>query len=352
MLCDGPGMAPRRDFRKLDSTTQAELRRVAVAMVEAGRTRVEAAAAAGVNRRFVGEWVDAVRRSGEVALAGGRRGRRPGEQKALSPLQERKISRLIADRCPDQLKLPFALWTREAVCALVAREAGVRLSASAIGRALRAWGFTAQRPARRATERRDPEVRAWLRHEYPAIAARAKVEGGEIHWADETGLSNQANYGRSFAPRGETPVLPRPAARVSQSMISSLTNRGTLRFMVYDGALTAATFLVFLHRLVKGAERKLFVMVDNLRVHRAKRVTAWVEANAERIELFYLPPYAPEHNPDEFLNNDVKQALARRQVPKDKASLKAGLTSYMRGLQCRPAKIRAFFQAPPVRYAA
>jgi transposase len=345
-------MVLRRDFRKLDPATQAELRRVAVAMVEAGKTRVEAAVAVGVNRRFVGEWVEAVRRSGEAALAGGRRGRRPGEQKALSPEQEQEIRRLIADGCPDQLKLPFTLWTRQAVGALVARETGARLSASALGRALRAWGFTAQRPARQAVERREPEVRVWLRREYPAIAARAKAEGAEIHWADETGLSNQANYGRSFAPKGKTPVLPRPATRVSQSMISSLTNRGTLRFMIYSGALTAAAFLVFLRRLVQGADRKLFVIVDNLRVHRARQVRAWVQAHAGRIELFYLPPYAPEHNPDEFLHNDVKQAMARRQVPRDKAALKAGLTSYMRGLQRRPAKVRAFFQAPSVRYAA
>lgn len=341
-----------RDFRKLDPGTQAELRRVAVAMVEAGKTRIEAAAAVGVNRRFVGEWVEAVRRSGEAALAGGRRGRWPGEQKTILPQQEKKIRRLIADRCPDQLKLPFALWTREAVATLIAREAGVRLSASAVGRYLRGWGFTAQRPARRATERREPVVRAWLHHAYPAIAARAKAEGAEIHWADETGLSNQANYGRSFAPKGETPVLLRPAARVSQSMVSSLTNRGTLRFMIYDGALNAAIFLIFLRRLVKGAERKLFVIVDNLRVHRAKVVAAWVQANAERMELFYLPPYAPEHNPDEFLNNDVKQAMAWRCVPRDKASLKSGLSSYMRGLQRRPAKVRTFFKAPTVRYAA
>lgn len=345
-------MALRRDFRKLDPATQAELRRVAVAMVEAGKTRVEAAAAVGVNRRFVGEWVEAVRQSGEAALEGGRRGRRPGEQKALAPPQEQRIRRLLADRCPDQLRLPFALWTREAVGALIERETGVRLSASALGRSLRVWGFTAQRPARRALERREPAVRAWLRQEYPAIAERAKVEGAEIHWADETGLSNQANYGRSFAPKGKTPVRLRSAARVTQSMISSLTNRGTLRFMVYDGALTATTFLAFLRRLVQGAGRKLFVIADNLRVHRARRVTTWVKANAERIELFYLPPYAPEHNPDEFLNNDVKQAMARRQVPRDKASLKAGLTSYMRSLQRRPAKVRAFFQAASVRYAA
>ena len=135
-------------------------------------------------------------------------------------------------------------------------------------------------------------------------------------------------------------------------MISSLTNRGTLRFVVYDGALTAATFLVFLRRLVKGAGRKLFVILDKVRVHRTRRVAAWAKANAERIELFYLPPYAPEHNPDEFLNNDLKHAMARRQVPRDKASLKAGLTSSMRGLQRRPAKVRAFFKAPSIRYAA
>jgi transposase len=283
----------RRDFRKLDPATQAELRRVAVRMVEAGRTRVEAAAAVGVNRRFVGGWVEAVRRHGEAALAGGRQGRRQGEQKALSPRQEDRIRRLVAERCPDQLKLPFALWTRDAVGALIERETGVRLSASALGRSLRGWGLTAQRPARRATERREPAVQAWLRHDYPAIAKRAKAEGAEIHWADETGLSNQAGYGRSFAPRGETPVLPRPAARFSKPMISSLTNRGTLRFMVYDGALTAATFLVFLRRLVKGSERKLFVLVDNSRVHRAKAVAAWVRANADRMVLSELAPVGP-----------------------------------------------------------
>ena len=345
-------MVLRRDVRKLDPTTLAELRRVAVAMVEAGKTRIEAAVAVGVNRRFVGEWVEAARRSGDAALEGGQRGRRPGEQKPLSLQQEQRVRRLIADRCPDQLKLPFWLWTREAVGALIERETGLRLAASALGRTLRAWGVTAQRPARRATERREPEIRAWLQQEYPTIAARAKAEGAEIHWADETGLSNQANCGRSFAPKGKTPVLLRPAKRVSQSMISSLTNRGTLRCMVYDGALTAATFLVFLRRLVQGAGRKLFVLVDNLRVHRAKRVSAWVKANAERTELFYLPPYAPEHNPDEFLNNDIKQAMARQPVPRDKAALKAGLTSCMRRLQRRPAKVRAFFQATTLRYAA
>ena len=346
-------MVNDRDFRKLDPATQAELRRVAVRMVQAGKTRIEAAGAVGVDRHFVGEWVAAVEQSGEAALAGGRRGRRPDEQKALSPDQESRIKRLITKRCPDQLDLPFALWTREAVGMLIERETGVHLSSrSTISSYLHSWRFTPQRPRKRATERREPKVRRWLERDYPALVKRAKAEGAEIHWGDETGLSNQANYGRSFAPKGKTPVLPRPAARVSQSMISSLTNRGTLRFMIFEGALNAVIFLSFLQRLIKDAPRKVFLIVDNLRVHRARLVTDWVRANSDRIELFYLPPYAPEHNPEEFMHNDVKQALVRRRIPKTKTAMKSGLLSYMRGLQKRPAKIRAFFQAPTVRYAA
>lgn len=179
-----------------------------------------------------------------------------------------------------------------------------------IGRYLRRWGFTPQRPIRRATERRQAEIRAWLDTAYPAIAARAKAEGGEIQWADETGLSNQANYGRSFAPQGETPVIPRPAKRFAFSMIASLTNRGTLRFMTYEGALNTAIFLTFLRRLIRDAPRKVFLIVDNLKVHRARAVTRWMREHRDRLELFYLPSYAPEHNPEEFLNNDLKQTLA------------------------------------------
>ena len=345
-------MTMDRDFRKLDASAQAEARRIAVGMVKSGHTRMEAAAAVGVNRRFVGKWVTAEKQAGAVALLGGRRGRQPGEQKALSADEEKTIRKLIADRCPDQLKLPFALWTREAVRLVIERKTCKRLSLSSIGRYLRAWGFTAQRPIRRATERCEADVQAWIDTEYPEIATRAKAEKAEIQWADETGLSNQANYGKSFAPKGETPVIPRPAARFSQSMISSLTNQGKLRFMVYDGALNATIFLDFLKRLVKDAVRKIFLIVDNLRVHHAKMVTAWVAANTAKIELFYLPPYAPDRNPDEFLNNDLKQELARRATPRSKAAMKSGLRSYMRSLQKRPAKVKTFFQAPSVRYAA
>jgi transposase len=345
-------MVSQRDFRKLDATTQAELRRVAVGMVQGGKTRLEAAAAVGVNRRFVGAWVAAVERSGEAALCGGRRGRQADEQKALSREQEQRIRSLIVMQCPDQLGLPFALWTREAVGMLIERKTGVALSRSTISSYLHSWCLTPQRPRRRASERQGSKLRDWMKRRYPALARRAKAEGAEIHWGDETGLSNQANYGRSFAAKGQTPVIRRPAKRFSCSMISALTNRGTLRFMIYDGALNVALFLTFLRRLVKDARRKVCLIVDNLRVHCAKAVTAWVRANRHRIELVYLPPYAPEYNPDEFMHNDLKQTMARRCIPKDKAALKSFLRSHMHRLQKIPAKVRSFFQAPEVRYAA
>ena len=249
--------------------------------------------------------------------------------------------------------LPFALWTREAVGLLIAHETGVHLSSrTTISDYLHDWHFTPQRPRKRATERGEAAVQAWLDRDYPAIVARAKAEGAEIHWGDECGVSNQANYGRSFAPEGQTPIIPRPARRFAYSMISTVTNLGTLRFMIYEGALNVFIFLSFLRRLIKDAPRKVFLIVDNLRVHRAKAVTAWLAAHKDCIEVFYLPPYAPDFNPDEFMHNDLKQGLARRRIPKDRAALKAGLQSHMRSLQRRPAKVRAFFQAPTVRYAA
>ena len=189
-----------RDFRKQDAATQAQLRRAAVRMVHAGNTRIEAARAVGVDRHYVGAWVAGVARSGEKTLVGGRPGRRPDEQKAVSLEQEIRIKRLITDTCPDQLDMGFALWTRAAVSLLIERETGVRMSSrSTIGGYLRGWNFTPQRPCKRATERREPAVRAW-HHDYPAIVARAKAEGGEIHWGKRPGCPTKPATGAALLP--------------------------------------------------------------------------------------------------------------------------------------------------------
>lgn len=340
------------DTRSLSDDVLETLRFRAVAMHEAGNTQVSIALALGVHRNTVSRWLRTGRTVGVSGLKRKKRGRRSVEQRLLNEAQEAEVRKLITDNCPDQLKLPFALWTREAVCDLIEARFGVTLALRTVTDYLKRWSFTPQRPMKRALERRDARIETWLQTDYPKIRKRAKKEGAVIHWGDETGLSNQANYGRSFAPKGQTPVILRTAKRHTTSMISSITNRGQARFMIYEGALNADLFLAFLKRLIKAAEQKVFLIVDNLRVHKAHKVTAWVERRKERIELFFLPAYAPEHNPDEFLNNDVKQSMARRPAAKSKDALKATLRAYMRGLQRQPTKVRSFFTAPSTSYAA
>jgi len=292
------------DARKLDASTQEALRRRAVRLVEEKScTHQEAADAVGVARQTVSKWVSACRRGGPSALRSQKRGRDSASQKILTGREEHRIQRMLQDKCPDQLKLPFALWTAAAVQELIEREWDKRLARSTVCLCLQRWGFTAQKPLTRAKERCPARIHRWLANEYPAIVRRAKTEGALIFWGDETGVCNQDQIGRSSAPQGQTPVRTKTTKRFSTSMISVVSNRGELRFMVYEGALNVATFLRFLRRLLRGQKQKLFVIVDNLQVHHAYKVQAWVARQQDALELFFLPPYAPELNPDEYLNN-------------------------------------------------
>ena len=207
-------------------------------------------------------------------------------------------------------------------------------------------------PLARARERRPAVVAAWLAQDYPAIAKRAKTEQAAIYWGDETGIANQDQIGRSYAPKGQTPVVVRTAKRVIQSMISAVSNRGLMRFMLHDGALNADRFIAFLRRLIKDAGQKVFLIVDNLKVHHAKLVKDWVAAHRHEIELFYLPAYAPDHNPDEYLNNDLKQKLRQQPQPASKDELVKNTRAVLRAIQRSPTRIKAYFTPTPVRYAA
>jgi transposase len=235
-----------------------------------------------------------------------------------------------------------------------ADRATLRQAARAVDRAAlpAALGHAPQKPLTRAKERQPAAIAAWLERDYPAIAKRAKAERATIYWGDETGISNQDQTGRSYAPRGETPVVARTAKRITQSLIAAVSNRGLMRFMLYEGALDVERFLTFLRRLVKDARQKVFLIVDNLKVHHAKKVAAWVASHSHEIALFYLPAYAPEHNPDEYLNNDLKQELRQKPQPAAKEELTKSARSVLRAIQRSPRRVRAYFKPEPVRYAA
>ena len=341
-----------RDCRKLNSETQLELRRRAIALRKKGYTHDQIADLLDVSNAAVRKWWALYRKGGLRALSLGKRGRRKGTCRTLTPDQERRVKRMIVDKVPEQMMMPFALWTRSAVRELIERESGVSMPIRTVGEYLRRWGFTPQKPKKRAYEQQPAAVQKWLKETYPGIAQRAKAEGAEIQWCDETGVSSTDHRCRGYAPQGQTPIADAQVARFSMSMISTVTNRGKLRFMIYRGGLKVPVFIKFLARLLRDADKKVFLIVDNLQVHRAKRVRDWVAPRSERIELFYLPPYCPELNPTEYLNNTVKSQLRTRPAPRSRDQLKSQLSSRMKSNQKRPEMVSSLFHHPRVKYAA
>lgn len=340
----------RTDARSLAPAAQEDLRRRVVQAVRAGMNQSQAGRVFAVSRMAVHQWMQAWREGGSKALKAQRRGRPP--QPRLNAPQARQMRRLIEDHCPDQLRLPFALWTRQAVRELLVQRCAVEVSVWTVGRYLKAWGFTPQKPLRRAYEQDPQAVRRWLEQEYPALRAKAKQAKALIYWGDEMGMRSDHQAGRSYGIKGRTPVIPGTGQRFGCHMISAIANRGELSFMIFQRRFTAAVFIVFLGRLLRLVQRPVYLIVDGHPVHKAGKVRRWVEARADRIKLFFLPGYSPELNPDEMLNNDVKSNAVGRRRPKDQPEMLADVRGYLRGTQRRPQIVQAYFQEEHVRYAA
>ena len=341
----------KRDARFLGAATQAEIRMRVMQALSEGMTQSQAAQSFGVSRWSIVQWTKAVRQGGFAALAAKRRGRRAGEAGKLDAKQSARIRGLVIGRMPDQLKLPFYLWTRAAVRELIKREYNVRLSLTAVGGYLKRWGLSAQRPVKRAYERNDERIAEWLAEVYPQIAARAKREHASIYWGDETGLRSEDVRGRSFAPRGQPAVARVAGRRFGCNVISALTNKGQMSFMVFEGRFQAERFIDFCARLIKQSPSKVFLIVDGHSVHRCNKVSQWLEPRRQSIELFFLPGYAPELNPDELLNGDVKRAVSQVR-PRDREAMRAATRKWLHRRQKQPKVLANLFHAPHVRYAA
>lgn len=341
----------RRDARFLSPQAQAEIRLRVLGALQEGMSQTQAAKTFGVSRWSVVQWAKAHRQLGEQALAAKPRGRRSGEAGKLNAKQCERLRKLIVGKMPDQLKLPFYLWTRAAVRELIEQEYGVKLSLSAVGGYLKRWGLSAQRPVKRAYERSDEAVALWLAGVYPQIASRAKRERARIYWGDETGLRSDDVRGRSFAPVGQPAVVKVPGRRFGCNVISALTNKGEMSFMVFEGRFQAEQFIGFCERLIKQSPCKVFLIVDGHSVHRCRKMRDWLEPRSTQIELFFLPGYAPELNPDELLNGDIKRAVSQVR-PRDRQAMKAATRKWLHRRQKQPSVLANLFHAPQVRYAA
>jgi len=341
-----------RDARCLSPTAQEELRRRAVALVDEGRSQTEAAAVLDVSRQSVSEWVRAHRLGGEEALRARTRGRRAGEKTALAPWQQAQIAKAISEKNPDQLRLPGFLWTRALVCELIERRFHIRIAEKTAGRYLRSWGFSPQRPARRALEQNPELVARWLDQRYPQIERRAYREKALILWLDEMGLRSDHTAGRSWSPVGRTPVIEGTGQRFGANVISAISNKGHLQFRVFREKFAAGVMIDFLARLIRQSKgQKIILILDGHPVHRAKKVRQWVAAHAEQIELQFLPGYSPELNPTELLNQDVKTNALGRRRPRSQQELIGDTRSYLRSTQRRPQLVVRYFEGEHVSYA-
>jgi len=343
------------DARKISTEAQQEKRNLAMRLRDKGMKNSEVAELIGVNPTTVSIWRKRYLQEGKKGIVIGQRGRRSGEQKKLLPEQETKIIKMLIDTTPQQLKFKFALWTREAVQTLIKHELDIDMPISTVGHYLKKWEFTSKKPIKRAYERKDAATKKWLNEEYPKIKKEAKKENADIWWCDETACQNLANNLKGYAPVGthNKPVLEHSAKRFKINMISAITNTGKSMFSLYDESIKIDSFIEFCKKVIdSNNNKKVYLIVDNLRVHHAKLVKAWEEENKDKIKLFYLPAYSPDYNPDEYLNQDYKQSANKYEIPTNQKQLRKNTEKYMLSLQNNPQKVANFFYHPKVQYAA
>ena len=341
-------LAMKTDGRDLDAATLTELRKRGVAAVQSGESPEHVAAALGVNLRTVFRWLALYRRGGWGALDAAKRGGRPPK---LDGRAMRWIYRTVADKNPQQLNFPFALWTAAMVQSLIAERFGIKLSHSSVCRLLNQLGLTAQRPLWRAYQQDPKAVQQWLDKDYPAIRRRAKREGAQIFFADEAGVRSDYHSGTTWGKRGQTPIVSSTGARFGANLISAVSAQGQLRFMLTKGRVTAVVFIEFLQRLLINATTPIFVIVDGHPTHKAKSVAQYVAEQDGKLALFFLPPYSPELNPDELVWADLKAHGTGRKLITSLPQLRRTIMAHLQQLQKLPELVRSFFHAPHTRYA-
>lgn len=337
---------------KLSPEAQYEIRKSIIRLWKKGKKNDEIAETLDVSERHVRSVKKQYSEGGIDSIKPKKRGRSVGEKRILSPEQEKEIQQIIVDKNPEQLKFKDCMWTRKNIAELIYQKYGIKIKPSTLGYYLQRWGFSVQRPVKRAYKQDEKKIDKWLNEEFPGITERAEKENAEIYFGDETNIQNTTNYMRGYAPKGKTPVVKTEAQKFKINMLSAVSKRGKLRFVLYKENMNSDKLIDFMRRLVHDSNKKVFLILDNLRVHHSKKVQEWLEKHKDEIEVFYLPPYAPEYNPDELVNSDLKRSVGSKPSPRSEDELVKNVRSHMKSLQRKKSKLAAFFHADSTKYAA
>lgn len=333
------------DARSLSPESLELVRKIAVhAVIELGMTNKEAAEIVGVGENAVGKWCAAYRVQGTEGFFVRPQGRPEGSGRSLSPDEEDEVQAILSEAMPCDYDIPLPRWTRRAVRELIRQRYDQDLTLQGVGKYLARWNLTPQKPARHSPEQDPEEVREFAEETLPDTMKKAENEGGTLHFADETGARIDDQIGRTYAPKGQTPTEDVPANRVRQNVISSVTPDGEMFHWLFPGKMNAETFIDYLERLVAWSHQKVFLVLDRHPAHTAAKVEQWLAEHSDQIEVTWLPRYSPEHNPDEFLNNDLKQNLETKPLPETSEGFRETIQGILEEIASMPDRVKGYFQ--------
>lgn len=342
------------DFRSLGKEAQAEIRRRAISdYLSAGkRNKARLSKIYKVTPNTIAKWITQYESSGSRSFKSDKRGAKLYQNTILNKQQQNWIKKQLITKTPEHFDFPFSLWTRKLVCELIFKQYGIKVSESTAGEYLNKFGMTPKKPVLKSYKQQPEKIQDWLSDEYPKVVARAKEQKALIFWGDETAIRSEDQVGRGYSLKGEKPIQKNGGYRFGVNMVSAINNSGNVRFKLFTGKMVSKKFIEFLRRLTKFQNQKIIVIIDNAPYHKSALVKKWAKKNRDIIEIVYLPPYSPEINPDEYLNNALKQKL--NGVPKAKSprQLIESVSSIMKSMQSSKNGIRNLFKHEKVRYAA
>jgi transposase len=337
------------DGRTLDHKTLEHLRVTAVRrVVDDGEAPSEVMRSMGLCRTSIYPWLRRYEDDGLGALA---EKVAQGRDPKLTDKQQQQVKRWIVGKDPRQYGFDYGLWTRRIVQSLMEKKLGIELGWTAVGRLLARLEITPQKPLRRAYERDPERIQKWLDDDYPKLRRRAKRYGAKIYFLDEAGFHSDPVLGRTYGLKGHTPVVTTSGQRQSINAISAINAKGEFWYNVYAGKLNAGRFVEFLQDLMKGRRERVFLVVDGHPSHKANRVQAYVQSLAGKLELHFLPPYAPDLNPDEFVWGYAKTNGVSKKPLQQNESLKERVKSDLEAIKQDRKLVKSFFCAESVVYA-